>query len=769
MPNDSYKTFRVSVRPARVACFINVNEQDWQAAALTIIESFSRTWGGAYFIIVPTDGQTISDPFWRILSSYDPDYLWIYSGEQEDTYEPSFDLSQGLQQALKLRLAPFHLQDYVIRGFAYPDFAPQFPYTDVVTIIPNCDHPSEVIEIVGLQGTMQLWASSVTGHASAVYKEALQAANVGSRTVDYSDDLSGLFDLASWNIAGGLTVDDGGFPFAFSLTQLGFYRPVKFPDWMEATLVVVGETLEDFCLYYCLSRLRRKVMWLLPSWLPAEGVDDYAVWSNQTHIGCFARALSNLVQGQGRRGSIHLLSVSLSSDNLTRVRNTLATRWYRLPINEGLPIGEDTPPNLSPSLSTSMEWLLRQPFRVYELNNVDKTTSRHFFGEDMAGTFETPKPKRFSYVPPYDHRWITEFSVVDHQLPRHPLLGEHVVLDQTISTEGVRTGRGHIAYFCPNIAHLHGRDLDETLVRPRISLPNFFTIIQRLLKGVNYDYQISDKGRFTADTLLKFGGIASLAYFLLTERKRAVLEKYLDRNAPQPDEKGEGLFLQSDRRRYLDFPAVVKIMGSDEAAANLIDTLISQSVLHRGLILKCEFCRSTDWFGVAELTNEFRCKRCSRTQFYRQFHALSRPEPSWFYKLDEIVFKALGNDMMVPVLTLYQLKRGAASFLFSPDIEVLDPMNREQLFELDICCIPDGELTIGEAKKNNRLGKTAWEERAEVNKYFDLAQKIGATQVVFATNSERWRDETERIITERFVESFIKVILWTRNDLIKLH
>jgi hypothetical protein len=289
------------------------------------------------------------------------------------------------------------------------------------------------------------------------------------------------------------------------------------------------------------------------------------------------------------------------------------------------------------------------------------------------------------------------------------------------------------------------------------------------MKGLNYDCQISDKGSFTFDTIVKFGSVSSLAYFLTTDSKRAVLEKYLDNKSPGPDVKDEGLVLQTDRRRYLDMAAVAKIVRGGKAAADLIDTLIGKSVLHRGLILKCEYCRSTDWFSVAELTNEFRCRRCNRAQVYRQFHALSRPEPVWYYKIDEMVFKGLANGMVVPLLTLYQFERRADSFLFSPDIELLDPNSRKQLFELDICCIPDGELTIGEAKRSNRLGKTAREEREEINKYFDLAQKIGASRVVFATYDEQWRDQTVRMIMERFSDSLIKVTLWAKDDLLKLY
>jgi hypothetical protein len=768
MINDSYKTFRVSVRPARVACFIDANDQDWQAGALNIIEAFSRVWGGAYFIIVPTDGQTISDVFWRILLAYDPDYLWVYDSSPEDSYELSLELSDTLKQELKLRLAPFHFQDRVIQHTAHSNFAPNYPDTDVITILPNCEHPTHIGEIEGLQGIMQLWAASITGRASSGYKQALSSIGIGSRAVDFENGLPDLFNLATNGIRGDLTVEDVGFPYAFSLAQLGFYRSLKFPYWQEAILVVVGETLEDFCLYYCLARLRGKVMWLLPSWLPTGEVDDYSLWSSQTHIGSFIRALSEF---RRQEGNIFLLSLSLSPDEITAARNKLDRRLFSLRIEERLPVGDTSSPTeegVAPSLSRSLEWLLRYPFRVYESGNADRTVSRHFLGEDMAGFLDPPKPKNFSKIHPYEHRWITEISVMGHQLPRHPLLGDRVVRHGLSSALGARIGRDGIAFFCPSSSYFGG-DIDQTLVKPSIHLPNGFSVFPLLMKDIGYDCLISDKGRFALATLSKFGSIASLAHFLLNNSKSAVLEKYLETNRPGPDVNDEGLFLQSDRRRYLDFIAIKKIMGSDRAAADLIDTLIGQAVFHRGLVLKCDLCRSTDWFSVAELSHEFRCKRCNRTQVYRQFHILSRHEPPWYYKLDEVVFKGLANNMAVPLLTLHRLSQKTESFLYSLDVELLDPNSGAQLFELDICCIPDGELTIGEAKRNNRLGKTAREEREEVNKYFDLAQKIGASQVVFATYDEQWREETLRIIDDRFSGSLIKVIIWVKSDLLQAY
>jgi len=765
------------VRPARVACFIDANAQDWQACALNIIEGFSRVWGGAYFIIIPTDGQTISDAFWRILLAYDPDYLWLSPRIPEAPRGSYLALSDDLQQELKLKLAPFHYQNRVIQGHARTNLEPQYPYTDLLTILPHCEHPSVMGEVSALESVPSLWTASLTGRASPGYKEALEKIGIGCRALDYSSGLSELFDLAAKNIKGELGVDDAGFPFAFSLTQLGFFRSIKFPYHREAILVVVGETVEDFCLYYCLARLRGKVMWLLPSWLPAaesddtDETDDYAVWSTQTPIGCFARSVSSLTDDGGQESSTFLMSTSLDTGQLATVRNGLDQSWYDLSIEEGLPVGDDPLPteqSTPPTLAASLEWLLRHPFKIYESRNAEKIVSRHFIGENMAGLFEPPLPRNFSYIHHYDHRWITEFSVVNNHLPRHPSLGEEVVRHSFLGTLGARIGKEGAAFFCPHSSYVGG-DIEQVLIKPAIHLPNCFSIFQRLMKGLNYDSQISDKGRFAADTIIKFGSISSLAHFFTTSSRRAVLEKYLDNKSPGPDVKDEGLVLQTDRRRYLDMAAVAKIMRGDKAAADLIDSLIGKAVLHRGLILKCEFCRSTDWFSVAELTDEFRCRRCNRAQVYRQFHALSRPEPVWYYKLDEMVFKGLANGMVVPLLALYQFERRADSFMFSPDIELLDPASGKQLFELDICCVPDGELTIGEAKRSNRLGKTAREEREEVGKYYDLARRAGATQVVFATYDEQWRDETARMITERFSDSLIKVILWTRNDLEKLY
>src|SRR5690242_3790281 len=73
-----FKTVFTSVRPARVAVFIDRSDVDWQDSALRIIEFFATLWGGRHSVIVPTDGNTIAPEFWAILECFDADYLFYY-------------------------------------------------------------------------------------------------------------------------------------------------------------------------------------------------------------------------------------------------------------------------------------------------------------------------------------------------------------------------------------------------------------------------------------------------------------------------------------------------------------------------------------------------------------------------------------------------------------------------------------------------------------------------------------------------------------------
>src|SRR2546429_5447557 len=74
----SYRNVSLSVRTPRFAVLIDKEHPQWHAHIEGIIQAFTQTWGGEYFIIIPTDGKTIDEKFWEILEAYSPDKLGRY-------------------------------------------------------------------------------------------------------------------------------------------------------------------------------------------------------------------------------------------------------------------------------------------------------------------------------------------------------------------------------------------------------------------------------------------------------------------------------------------------------------------------------------------------------------------------------------------------------------------------------------------------------------------------------------------------------------------
>jgi len=182
----SFKTVHASVRPGRVAVLIDRRDDHWQDTCLRVIEFFSRMWGGAYNLIVPTDGKTIDERFWTILEAFDPDYLYLYrkSGEDirlstPDGYEKMLDahihsyvaqfgqanaenleqikkqidedlrrawasdfgITLELQNEIKIRLSPFYFQQWIVEaGSISASSAVSFPLTSLVQIVRNTEH-----------------------------------------------------------------------------------------------------------------------------------------------------------------------------------------------------------------------------------------------------------------------------------------------------------------------------------------------------------------------------------------------------------------------------------------------------------------------------------------------------------------------------------------------------------------------------------------------------------------------------------------------------
>ena len=181
----------------------------------------------------------------------------------------------------------------------------------------------------------------------------------------------------------------------------------------------------------------------------------------------------------------------------------------------------------------------------------------------------------------------------------------------------------------------------------------------------------------------------------------------------------------------------------------------------------CSRCNNTDWYSISEISDSFKCKRCSNMQLFLKDNWKLKglpPEPKWHFKLDEVLFQGLKNNMHVTVLTLNKLLQGCKrSFIYIPEIEISYNNDVKSKKELDICCLCDGKIILGECKINNRIDDTEKKEKERLEFLRNLFLKLRANKILFSTYSNNWRDKTLELIGSFFREYGL---VYNKNDLI---
>lgn len=125
--------------------------------------------------------------------------------------------------------------------------------------------------------------------------------------------------------------------------------------------------------------------------------------------------------------------------------------------------------------------------------------------------------------------------------------------------------------------------------------------------------------------------------------------------------------------------------------------------------------------------------------------------------------------MAVPILALDFLRRESTqNFSFTTDRELWKPEALRPDAEVDLFCVVDGILTVGEAKKEDRLGKNTSDENAEIRKYKRIAASLAARHLVFATLSDAWNMQTrERILSAFSDMPYVGLKFLTSQELLR--
>src|SRR6266702_647588 len=789
-----FQSFVTRVRPHRVAVLTNIADPHWQVSCIGIIEYFTKLWGGTHCIIVPTDGNTIDETFWAVLSSHDPDIIYRYqrTGEDERIRDPencakilsehvtgyaqqvemeeeqvrdgvekgllegSFDewhVSESLREELLMRIAPFHFEKQPHHGM--PDRQlkvlaitrgdrPRHPFTAVADVLRAGKRPKNVVQIVrDVDDTVApppLWLAATIGSGDSAYFMEMNQIEVVPMPVLMSHHRQS--EIIKWGISPRANLEMPC-PLGITASILTSVMAIRSRRFELPTIIVVGDTVQDFCLYHALYWQHGRALWL-PSWFTTED-DPYSL----RLMTAIREAEENGRMEHNER--LSFVSYSVDKVVLEELKEKIRKHMYRTQITV-----DDIVPQ-------TVAWWLEYPSRLYAEGNLGDVTTHLLFNKNLPGAFESPLPRKLSPASPLDHRWIVDITFLENLVPRHPALGQRIVTGSNMGD--VRTGREEVSYMCPG-ALVMGNYMDTNMLRPNIHVPDADEIFRIVLKDCDYRVKTSDKGRYETTTVEKFGGLDMAGYALWSEKHRALLMKFLDKSDSVKNVVHEGVYLKSDQRRYMDFASVLKIMQNDALSYDIIDEYSGKSILYRGYIFQCENCSDAAWHSIADVDQTFTCRRCGLNQVYKHQHWKMPNEPLWYYKLDEMVYLMMKNNGHVPLLTLNKLRLSSKeSFLFCHELRIFPQEGHKAFLEMDICCIANGKLCIGEAKSNGDL-KGDFTEVQTAERYRDLALKTGATMVVFSTTANAWTDASRKAIDGAFVNHpHIEVKKWTSGIL----
>src|SRR4051812_41691123 len=139
-----------------------------------------------------------------------------------------------------------------------------------------------------------------------------------------------------------------------------------------------------------------------------------------------------------------------------------------------------------------------------------------------------------------------------------------------------------------------GDHMGTNILRPSIRVPEADEIFRVILNDCGFESQTSDKGRYEAETVRKFGDLEKTGYALRSVKHRELLMKFLTKSDSTKNVYDKGVYLK-DQRRYLNFASIAKILASDELSREVIDEYVEKGIFYRGYIFQCKNCSDVAW------------------------------------------------------------------------------------------------------------------------------------------------------------------------------
>jgi hypothetical protein len=501
-------------------------------------------------------------------------------------------------------------------------------------------------------------------------------------------------------------------------------------DWKDPSIIIAGDTLEDFCYFYSLSKLRNRVYWL-PTSIIQKYKNKKSILRSNSKLNEFLATYTLILLGglalERRNTDVFFASFSKDKKELNNIINRIKRHVLIKPLN------------LNFSIKDSLFDLLPYTLKVFEINNFRNFDILLDDKNRSISKIETATPKNFM---PKGNRflWLTELFIKDYSLPNRRCFNEHLFYSwnkpKAIVKNDFRVTNTGVIYNSNSHLYIPSLDIESMLMKPYFYQMNPVEIFRVLFTSQGYNFNLSDKGIYFNEIVNLFSEYDDFFSFFEDLGNQVLLENISNIKL------GDGIGLSSDKRKYYSLKELKKQLKlTKQKFKERINYYISKNIFQRGLILKCERCRNTAWYNLEKLTNYFKCERCDKKQRFISNHYLTKNEPEWHYKLNEVIFQGISNNILVPILTLnYFRRQKKKSFIILGDCEV---SKNDKKFEIDINCILDGKLIIGECKSSDTIPKK------QIKKYIRLTKELKIDILVFSTTEHKWNKSTLKELKEQ--------------------
>ena len=677
-------------RPIRYAYIIGADPD--KKDIIKIITSCCEAFGGSHNIIIPSNGKLLDNCWIPFLTASDPDLILLCG---------RFDsISTIRSQISKIDIQPFKVKTW--RG----EFARSERVINYGPLPIDKLYKSKISEAIYHGSGTKLKVVVAPRRSKDV--NLIDYFNFGILSASFKSEFKQFIEFTNFNRFPNSPVGPFLYPTKACLENITHAEWEYFDfcykqEILGPYVVVTGDvnSIEDCCLFWNWRALSSRP--IFTRWVNPADLND--IWEGDI----FNKSVLDLSPSAKL-----LTSYSIGPSNLSDASKLLSSI-----------------PNYNQK-ATQIGFSYRHP------SEYDKplSTARYFCLRDSISILgESPLVINRLIAPPFNYQdCLFKDLVFDLEVsggtpsdksgievsPRH-LVEDVLTLEGEVLLSDVRISRTYFTVLLP---------CSMSTATLSISFNSDWEIISNFCKRKGIDIADSPSGKHIRRSIELAEGIENLASFYRNNIAREMLNVFLTPHTTKVSLKGRSrelyrrsfpvVDLKNTVLRTLAITSPYRRKKAEEEINRLIDLWLQKGILVSGFELKCQECNFQTWYPIEIIGDKYVCWRC-QLENKRPYDAQIQ------YRLQESIYQAHRENMIVPILTLDFIKSHIAedSFLYTVPVS-LDSTNPISP-DIDIISIVDGEFVVAECKLPNKL------DNAVFDRYGEIAKKILAHRIVFST------------------------------------